>query len=123
MIAENHTTLARRVLDQVASKTSFMESSSERSLLIAKMAKLYARLGDQEAASKYFDKALQMRGEGREGAVTQASIAINQAHALMFTQSRETIHAMENHIISESVETELDAIIVLSKTFPTPPGG
>jgi len=123
LIGAENNAFARQVLDHVADQTQVIDDSMERSLLVSKMAKLFARLEYTEVSERHFHQALMLPLNGRKGDITKASIAMDQAHALMFPQSQRTIDLIQNPMVSEPVAAALVATRVLSTKFPVAPGG
>jgi len=123
LIGEENNAFARQVLDKIVDQTQVIDDSMERSLLVSNMATLFAMLGYGEAAERHFQHALALPLNRSKGDITKASIAMNQAHALMLKQSQETLDSMQNPIVGAPIASALSAIRELSSKFPIAPGG
>ncbi len=123
LIGAPNNEFARLVLQKAAVQSQLLEDSEQKSLELSKMACLFARLGDKKIARLYFKQALMPQWTGRKGEITRAAIAIDQAHALMFAESQQTLDLMEDQVIVESVETTLSSARLLSGKFSFVPAG
>lgn len=111
LIHEGSVEQARTLLTEVGRRARAIADPSARGLSLSQYGRLFMRIGQPEEAALYFEEAIGVSDllEGRRRAVNLGIVALDQARALQFASSRQTIAEVPEAIVRDPIESEIIA--------------
>lgn len=99
-----------RLADAVSNARNIPDPS-RRGLILSQLARLHARIGNDEAANALFKEAFELSGDlsGRKQAVSRGLVGLDQARSLRLVSSRTIMDTVTESIVKDPIDSEIIA--------------